>query len=309
MKAQLIRDYGGPAALELAELADPMPGPDEIVAEIHAASVNPIDWKIREGLLRSFFDVRLPHVLGRDFSGVVVAVGANVGDLRPDDAVFGVGNPLKPGTHAQKIAIDPKLVARKPRSLSHVAAAALGVAGLSALAALETTAPVKAGDRVLVHAGAGGVGHLALQYARKRGAHVIATARAENHDFVKACGAHEAFDHAAGDFATAIRDCDIVLDSLGGEVHQRSMACLRPGGTLVYLVAAPLPKAPPRPDINVLGAQVRGGRAALERLSALAVEGVLKPHVAATFPLERAGEAYAASQTGRSRGKLVLTMR
>ncbi len=309
MKAILIRDYGGPEALELAELPDPVPSPDEIVVEIHAASLNPIDWKIRQGLLRRHFEVKFPHVLGRDFSGVVAAVGANVGDLRPGDAVFGMGNPLRPGTHAQQIALDPKLAAKKPRSLSHVAAASLGVAGLSAIATLETAAPVKTGDRVLIHAGAGGVGHFAIQYARKKGAHVIATARAENHDFVKSCGAHEAFDYAAGDFSAAIRDCDIVLDSIGGEVHARSMACLKPGGVLVYLVAAPLPDKPPRADIKTINAAVRGGRAALERAAALAGEGVLKPHVSATFPLERAAEAYALSQAGHARGKIVLTMR
>lgn len=309
MKAILIRSYGGPEVLEYAEAPEPMPGPNDIVVEVHAASVNPVDCKMREGQVRQYGDIKLPRILGRDFSGVIAAVGAGISDLRPGDAVFGIADRLRDGSHAESHIIDAGLVAKKPRALSHITTAALGVAAASALAALETTAPVKAGDRVLIHAGAGGVGHYAIQYARKKGAHVIATARAANHDFVKACGAQEAIDYTAVDFAAAVKDCDIVLDTLGGEAHARSMACLKPGGTLVYLNAAPLPAGAGRGDIRVVNAPVRGGRAAMERIGQLAAEGVLKPHVTATFPLERSAEAYAMVQTGRTRGKVVLTVR
>ncbi len=307
MKAIFIRRYG--EALEFGDMPEPMPEAEDVVVDIHAASVNPVDWKIRQGLLKSVFDFELPRILGRDFSGVVSAAGANVGDVRPGDLVFGVADPLRHGSHAQRIAVEAKQIAKKPKGLSHIAAAALGVSGVSAVAAFEAAAPVRSGARVLVHAGAGGVGHLAVQYARKKGAHVIATARAENHDFVKSCGAHEAIDYSAGDFAAVVKDCDIVLESLGGETHARSMACLKPGGILVYLIAAPLPPGPARADITVVNATVRGGRAALERLVQLAADGTLKPHVSQTFPLERAAEAYALSQSGRARGKLVLTIR
>ncbi len=269
MKAVFISGYGGPEALEFGDMPEPMPGAEDVVDDVHAASVNPIDWKIRQGILKNHFDIPLPHIMGRDCSGVVSAVGANVGDLRPGDAVFGVADPVRHGTQAQRLAIVARLAAKKPKGLSHIAAAALGVSGLSALAALETAAPVKPGMRVLVHAGAGGVGHLAIQYARKKGAHVIATARAENHVFVKSCGAHEAIDYSARDFADAAKDCDIVLDSIGGETHARSVACLKPGGTLVYLVAAPLPQSAARADITVVNAAVRPGRAALERMAQL----------------------------------------
>jgi NADPH:quinone reductase-like Zn-dependent oxidoreductase len=309
MKAVLIRAYGGPEVLEYAEAPEPMPGPNDVVVEVHAASVNPVDCKMRDGHVRQYGDIKLPRILGRDFSGVVAAVGAGISDLRPGDAVFGIADRLRDGTHAETHIADAGLVAKKPRALSHIAAAALGVAAASALAALETTAPVKAGDRVLIHAGAGGVGHYAIQYARKKGAHVIATARAENHDFVKAMGAQEAIDYTAVDFAAAAKDCDVVLDTLGGEAHARSMACLKPGGTLVYLNAAPLPEGAARSDIRVVNAPVRGGRAAMERIGQLAVEGTLKPQVSATFPLERAAEAYAMIATGRTRGKVVLTVR
>jgi len=309
MKAVLIRKYGGPEVLEVADTAEPMPGPTEVVVEVHAASLNPIDWKMRQGLVAAYGDLKLPRILGRDFSGVIAAAGAGVSEFRPGDAVFGIGDRLKDGTHSENHVIDVSLIAKKPRAITHIAAAALGVAAASALAAIETTAPVKAGDRILIHAGAGGVGHFAIQYARKKGAHVIATARAENHDFVKAQGAHEAVDYTATDFAAAVKDCDIVFDTLGGEAHNRSMACLKPGGILVWLNAAPIPAGGGRNDIKVLAAPVRGGRAAVERVGQLAAEGVLKPHVSATFPLDRAAEAYAMLETGRTRGKIVLTVR
>ena len=180
---------------------------------------------------------------------------------------------------------------------------------LKSRSAYDLAAPVKAGDRVLIHAGAGGVGHFAVQYARKKGAHVIATGRADNHDFMKSMGAHECVDYTTTDFATAVKDCDIVFDTLGGEAHNRSMACLKPGGTLVWLHAAPIPKGPGRADIKVVNALVKGGRDAVERVGQLAADGTLKPHVSATFPLERAAEAFAMLETGRTRGKIVLTVR
>ena len=309
MKAVLIRRYGGPDVLEVADAKSPMPGPKELTVEVHAASVNPIDWKMRQGLVQRLFDVKLPHVMGRDFSGVVRAVGPEVSDFTPGDLVFGIGDPMKDGTQAEYLCIAASLCARKPKGLLHNDAAALGVSGLSALAALEQTAPVQPGMKVLVHAGAGGVGHLAIQYAKHRGAAVAATASAANLDFCRRMGAAEVVDYRNQDFAARVRDCDIVLDTVGGETHARSLACLKPGGTLVYLVAAPLPKLYPRADVKVVQAPVRGGRAAIERVGELAVQNVLRPHISATFPLADAAKAYAQVESGRTRGKVVLAIR
>ncbi|MCW5774036.1 MAG: NADP-dependent oxidoreductase, partial [Rhodospirillaceae bacterium] len=309
MKAVFIRKFGGPEVLEYGDLPEPMPGPNEVAIEVHAASMNPIDWKMRKGLLAQYGDSKLPRIMGRDFSGVVAAVGAGVSEFRPGEAVFGIADRLRDGPQAETLVIDAALIARKPRQITHIAAAALGVAAASALAALETTAPVKAGDRVLIHAGAGGVGHFAIQYARKKGAHVITTARAENHEFVKACGAHEAIDYTTTDFVAAAKECDIVFDTMGGETHRKSMACLKPGGTLVYLNSAPIPPGETRGDIKVANAPVLGKREATERIGQLAAENVFRPHISATFPLERAAEAYALVETGRTRGKIVLTVR
>lgn len=309
MKAIQIRAFGGPEVMEFVETPEPMPGPNEVVVEVHAASVNPADCKMRDGSMNQYGALKLPRILGRDFSGTIAAVGAGISDLRPGDAVFGIADRLKDGTHAETHVIDAALVAKKPKTLSHIATAALGVAAASALTAFEIAAPVKAGDRILVHAGAGGVGHYAIQYARKKGAHVIATARADNHEFVKSMGAHEAIDYTAVDFSAAVTDCDLVLETLGGEAHVRSMRCLKPGGTLVWLNAAPLPQTAARGDIKVVHAIVKAARPQMERVGQLAAEGTLRPHVTATFPLERAAEAYALIETGRTRGKIVLTVR
>ncbi|MBL8664417.1 MAG: NADP-dependent oxidoreductase [Candidatus Odyssella sp.] len=309
MKAVLIRAFGGPEVMEFVETPEPMPAPNEVVVEVHAASVNPADIKMRDGSMNQYGALKLPRILGRDFSGVIAAVGSGISDLRPGDAVFGIADRLKDGTHAETHVTDAALVARKPKALTHIAAASLGVAAASALTALEFAAQVNAGDRVLIHAGAGGVGHFAIQYARKRGAHVIATARADNHEFVKSMGAQEAVDYTSVDFADAVKDCDLVLDTLGGEAHYKSMACLKPGGTLVWLNAAPLPQRPPRADIKIVHAIVKAARPQMERVGQLAADGTLKPHVTATFPLERAAEAYAMVGTGRTRGKVVLTVR
>jgi len=309
MKAILIRAFGGPEVMEFVEAPEPMPGSNEVVVEVHAASVNPADLKMRDGAMNQYGALKLPRILGRDFSGTIAAVGSGIGDLRPGDAVFGIADRLKDGTHAETHVIDAALVAKKPKALTHIAAAALGVAAASALTALEFAAEVKSGDRVLIHAGAGGVGHYAIQYARKKGAHVIVTARADNHDFVKSMGAHEAVDYTAVDFAEAVKDCDLVLDTLGGEAHFKSMACLKPGGTLVWLNAAPFPEKAARADIKIVHAIVKAARPQMERVGQLAAEGTLRPHVTATFPLERAAEAYAMVGTGRTRGKVVLTVR
>jgi NADPH:quinone reductase-like Zn-dependent oxidoreductase len=306
MKAVLIQDYGGPEQLALGEVGEPESGPGDVVVDIAAASLNPIDWKMRAGEVRRFFELGFPHVPGRDFSGVVRAVGAEVEGFAVGDPVFGIAEVTRWGSHAQAIAVNAGLVAPKPEALSHEAAAALGIAATTVLTALEDTAPVGAGDRILIHAGAGGVGHLAVQYAKHKGAEVLTTARAVNHDFVRALGADEAIDYTTSDFTEAAADCDIVFDTMGGEVHRRSFDALKPGGLLVYITAAALPEAPGRPDVTVLNAQVRGDRAKLERIVALVAEGTFKPAVEQTYPLEDFAQAYARLETGHSRGKILF---
>jgi NADPH:quinone reductase-like Zn-dependent oxidoreductase len=306
MKAVQFHQYGGPEVVALADIPDPQPAPSEVLVEIVAASINPIDWKMRAGLLREFFDLALPHVLGRDFSGVVRVVGAQVRDIAVGDEVFGVADAMRQGTHAEMIAVDAGLLARKPAALDHASAAALGATGMTLIAAFEDAGSIERGHKVLIHGGAGGLGHLAVQYARHRGAEVIATAGKANHDFVRNLGADEVVDYTARDFAEAVADCDLVLDTVGGEVHTRSVAVLKPGGVLVYVTAMPIPPYAVREDISVLRAPVRGTRAVFERLAGLVAEGVLSPAIERRFPLGEAPAAYALSETGHARGKTVL---
>lgn len=309
MKAAFIREYGGPDRLEIGEYSDPIPEAGDVLVEIHAASINPIDWKMREGYLRSVFDFSLPHVLGRDLSGTVRAVGAEVTDFAPGDLVWGMGNPFRDGSHAELIAIESKLVALKPDSLSHVEAASLGVSGMTVIAALDRAAPVGSGDRILIHAGAGGVGSLAIGLAKKRGAHVITTASAANADKLLELGADEVIDYKNTDFSTVVGELDIVFDTVGGQAHQKSKGVLKPGGKLAFVNTGPLPDGPDRDDIEVIDVRVPGGRANFDRMADLVAEGAITPWVETEMPLDRAREAYDMSQTGHARGKIILTIR
>lgn len=306
MKALRIHRYGGPDAMAVEDAPVPRPGEGEVLVRVAATSINPIDWKIREGLLRAIFDVPLPRILGRDVSGTVAAVGPGVRDLSPGDAVFGVGNPMKDGPHAEYFLTDAALVARKPDAISHPDAAALGVSGLSVLAALVDGAPVEAGQAVLIHGGSGGVGSIAIGYAKSLGASVHTTCSAANADFARSLGADRVIDYKAPDAYDGLPAYDLVLDSVGGATHIASQALLKTGGTLVYLNAAPIPAHTPRADITVLGPPVQGGRERLSRVASLAAEGALRPAVTNRVPLSRIADAYDASQSGTIRGKWVI---
>jgi NADPH:quinone reductase-like Zn-dependent oxidoreductase len=309
MKAILMDEYGGPEVLHLGEAPDPTAGPGEIVVEIHAASVNGADWKVRAGLSRGAVALALPHILGRDFSGVVRELGAGVRDFAPGDRVFAVIDRGQEGAYAEAFAISAALAAKRPDALSHAQAAALALTGLTALVALEDDAKLQAGETVLIHGGAGGVGSFAVQYARHMGARVIVTARAVNHDYVRGLGAHEAIDYTQQDFTQAASDCDVVFDTIGGEVHARSFAVLRPGGRLIHIAPAPAGFTPPRQDVTVIRPNVARDRAHLERIVELVEEGAVRPPEIKIMPLTEAARAHELSQSGHVRGKIVLEVR
>jgi len=301
--------YGGPEVLVLRDAPDPVAGTGEILVDIHAASINPADWKVREGLRMGDVEAVFPHVLGRDFSGVVRAVGAGVADFAPGDAVFAVTDRGQEGAYAEAIAIKAALAARKPEALSHAEAAALALTGLTALVCLEDTASLSAGQRVLIHGAAGGVGSFAVQYARHVGARVLATASARNHDYLGGLGADEVIDYTQQDFTEAVSDCDVVLDTIGGEVHRRSFAVLRPGGRLIHIAPAPDGFAPPRDDVTVVRPPVARDRDHLERIVELVAVGAVRPPEIKCFPLAEAAAAQELSRTGHVRGKIVLEAR
>jgi len=304
MKAVWIEEYGGPEVMNYGERPEPTPGPRDVVVAVKAASVNPIDWKMRQGMLRAAFALPMPYILGRDLSGVVAAIGAEVTSFKPGDEVYGLADAIRGGTFAEIVAMDCELLAPKPRSVSHVEAASLALAGATALIALET-AEMADGERLLIHAGAGGVGGFAVQLARHHDAWIAATCSAANFDYVTGLGADLAIDYKTEDFAKQLKDLDLVFDTMGGDVHRRSFAVLKPAGRLVYISAAPIPEGP-APVQQVLRANVRGNRRVFERIAALVDAGAIKPQVTKILPLQEASRGLELSKAGGMRGKIVI---
>ncbi|HVC53849.1 MAG TPA: NADP-dependent oxidoreductase [Stellaceae bacterium] len=307
MKAALITAHGGIGVFRYADAPDPVAGPGDVVVDIHAASVNAADYKVRLGSYDS--KIKFPYILGRDFSGVIAAVGPGVTDLKIGDEVFGVCDAGIEGAYAEKIAIKAALVARKPATLSHDAAAAMALTSLTAIWALEDTAKLKKGETVLIQGGAGGVAGFAIQLAHHIGATVITTASARNHDYVKSLGADRVIDYSTEDFTNLGRVCDVVFDTVGGEVQVRSYDVLKPGGRLVWIAAAPPGFKPSRDDVQVLRPRVARDRAHLERMKELLAAGAVWPPAIHHYKLADAAEAHRVSETRHLQGKLVLTVR
>jgi len=306
MKAVLLTKHGGPEVLQLGEAPDPKPGPGEVVVDVHAASINAADYKVRLGGPSDI--LAFPYILGRDFSGVVSALGAGVSDFSIGDGVFGVTDQGIEGCYAEKIAIKAAIIARKPDRLGHAEAAAMGLTSLTALWAVEDTARLKPGETILIQGGAGGVAGFAIQLAKHLGATVVTTASAGNHDYVRSLGADRAIDYNTQDFTAAVHDCDVVFDTVGGEVQVRSYAVLKPGGRLVWIAAAPAGYQPARKDVEVLRPNVRRDRAHLERMLALNEEGAVSPPAITRYKLADAAEAHRVSEGRHLQGKLVLTV-
>ena len=304
MRAAFFRRFGGPEVLEYGELPDPAPAAGEVLIEIHAASVNAADWKMRAGQYGAA--VAFPHVPGRDFSGVMVSSG---GFFKPGDAVFGVCEVPREGGYAQRIAIREAIVARKPERLSHVQTAAIALAGLTAVVSLEETLQLKRGETILIQGGAGGVAGFAIALAKHLGARVITTASAQNHDYVRKLGADEAIDYRAEDFTKVVKDVDAVFDTVGGDVTTRSFAVLKPGGRLASIAVGGAAPASPRPDVKSLRPKVDRDRRRLDRVAQLVTQGAVPLPEITEYPLAKAAEAHRVSEARHLRGKLVLRAR
>nr|BFF02161.1 NADP-dependent oxidoreductase [Streptoalloteichus tenebrarius] len=303
------REFGGPEVLRVEEVDRPSPATGEVLVRVRAAGVNPVDWKTRAGHGVPGM-LTLPMTVGWDVSGVVEEVGPGVTRFRPGDEVFGMpAFPRQAAAYADYVLAAPRQLARKPVSVDHVRAAGLPLAGLTAWQFLVDTADVQPGQRVLVHAAAGGVGHLAAQIAKIRGAHVIGTARAEKHDFLRGLGVDEVVDYTAVDFTSAVSDVDVVVDLVGGETGLRSLDVLRPGGLLMTapIHAPEIQAAAERRGLRYANVVVEPDHVGLSELAALVDSGRLHVEVDSVFPLERAPEAHAHGETGRARGKIVLT--
>jgi NADPH:quinone reductase-like Zn-dependent oxidoreductase len=307
MKAAFIERHGGPEVLKFGEMPDPVAGPGEVLVDIVAASVNGADWKVREG--KSGQLSHFPYILGRDFSGVVSALGEGVTDLHIGDEVFAVCDVGQEGAYAEKIAIKAAIVAGKTDRLSHVEAAALGLAGLTAICAIEDTLKLKAGETILIQGGAGGVASFAIQLAKYLGARVITTASAPNHDYLRKIGADEIIDYNAVDFTKVVSDCDAVFDTVGGDVAQRSFAVLKPGGRAAFIGSGAQAPKPDRGDVVALRPSVGRDRPHLERIVALVAMGAVRPPEITIYRLSEAVAAHKVSQSRHFRGKLVFQVR
>ncbi|MBL4720496.1 MAG: NADP-dependent oxidoreductase, partial [Alphaproteobacteria bacterium] len=220
MKASYFTEHGGPEVLTYGALPDPVAGPGEVLIDVHAASVNAADCKVRSGASGAKTD--FPYVLGRDFSGVISALGENVSGFAIGDSVFGVCGVGQEGAYAEKIVMDASIIAPKPAHLSHVEAAAIAATGLTALISIEDTLHLKAGETILIQGGAGGVAGLAIQLAKHHGAHVITTASPANHAYLRGLGVDQIIDYGTQDFTKIIADIDAVFDTVGGDVALRS---------------------------------------------------------------------------------------
>jgi len=307
MKAAFFMKNGGPEVLQYGEVADPVAGPGQVLVDVHAASVNGADWKVRAG---SYAPIsRFPYVPGRDFSGVVAALGPGVDDLRAGEPVFGVVEQVADGCYAERVAIRSAFVARKPEALSHVDAAALALIGLTALVSIEDTLKLKRGETILIQGGAGGVAGFAVQLAKHIGARVITTASPANHDYLRKLGADQIIDYTKEDFAKAASGCDAVFDTVGGDVANRSFAVLRPGGRAAFIGSGPAAPDSPRKDVVSLRPKVGRDRAHLERIAALVTQHAVRVPEIRIYPLSEAAEAHRVSEGRHLRGKLVFKIR
>jgi NADPH:quinone reductase-like Zn-dependent oxidoreductase len=308
MKAAYIDKFGGPEVLQYGDLPDPIAAPGEVVVDVHASTVNAADWKFRAGEYARHSNVKFPQIPGRDFSGVVSAVGDGA-DLKVGDAVFGVLGAGREGTYCEKIAIPAALVAKKPDGLSHINAAALALTGLTAINSVEDTLKLQRGETILIQGGAGGVAGFAIQFAKYLGAKVITTCSAANVDYVRGLGADQVIDYNAENFTRAVSGCDAVFDTVGGDVAKQSFAVLKPGGRAAFIASGAEAPKPDRSDVTGLRPPVPRSRKAMERIAEVYVAGGVKPPEVKLYKLSQAADAHRLSQSRHFRGKLVFQVR
>jgi NADPH:quinone reductase-like Zn-dependent oxidoreductase len=308
MKAAYIEKFGGPEVLQYGDLPDPVAGAGEVVVDVHAATVNAADWKFRAGEYGRHANVKFPQIPGRDFSGVVSAVG-NGADLKIGDAVFGVLGAGKEGTYCEKVAIPAALVAKKPDGLSHIDAAALALTGLTAINSVEDTLKLQRGETILIQGGAGGVAGFAIQFAKYLGARVITTCSAANVDYVRGLGADQVIDYNAQNFTRMVSGCDAVFDTVGGDVAKQSYAVLKPGGRAAFIASGAEAPKPDRSDVTGLRPPVPRSRKAMERITEMYVAGAVKSPEVKLYKLSQAADAHRLSQARHFRGKLVFQVR
>jgi NADPH:quinone reductase-like Zn-dependent oxidoreductase len=306
MKAVRIHSYGDAGVLAFEDAEMPVIAGDDILVRVVAASVNPVDWKIREGHLREMIPYKMPLTLGWDVAGVVGAVGSAVSNFKVGDAVFSRPDIKRNGTYAEYVAVRASEAAHAPKTISYPEAACLPLAGITAWELVVSKGNTKPGQKVLVHAASGGVGSLAVQLAKWRGAHVVATTSAANMELVRSLGADEVIDYRAGNFAEKVRDIDLVVDTLGGAVQEASWFVLKPGGLMISSVGEPSADKAKAAKARGQSIFIGPDAAVLVQLAELVDTGKLRPVIGGQFALKDTAKAHALSETGRTVGKIVL---
>jgi NADPH:quinone reductase-like Zn-dependent oxidoreductase len=306
VKAVRIHQYGGPEVLKYEEAPQPQPQHDDVLIRVHAGGVNPVDWKVRQGYLKERLHHSLPLILGWDLSGVVETAGSGVARLKVGDQVYSRPDLSRDGAYAEYIVVRESEIALKPRSIDHVHAAAIPLAGLTAWESLFDAALLSPHQRILIHAAAGGVGHFAVQLAKWKGAYVIGTASARNHEFVRQLGADEMIDYHTQRFEDLARNVDVVLDTIGGETQQRSWEVLKPGGVLVSIISPPSSETAKAHGVRQAYVFIQPNASRLAEIAALVDSGKLRAAVETLLPLADARRAHEISQSGHARGKIVL---
>lgn len=309
MKAAVIREFGGPSVLTMDTVPRPEPGDGEVLVKVHAAGINPIDYKTRmgTGVNRAWKDVPFPIILGWDISGVVVE--SRSPEYQPGDAVFALSRfPAVAGAYAEYVSVPAQHLAPKPRLLDHAHAAAVPLAALTAWQALFDTAGLSAGQTVLVHAAAGGVGHLAVQMAKHAKARVIATASTRNEDFVMSLGADQFIDYSKSRFEDCAKEVDVVFHTIGAEHRQRSWSVVRKGGWLVAISGGLADDEPAKYAAHGKFITVRPNGAQLAEIGRLLDARVLRVNVDKTYPFEEIAKAHEHVERGHTRGKVVISL-
>jgi NADPH:quinone reductase-like Zn-dependent oxidoreductase len=306
MKAVQIHRYGAPEELKYEDAPDPVIKEDEVLVKVYASGVNPIDWKVRKGYLKQWLPHSFPLILGWDLSGVVEQVGSNVKNFKKGDEVYGRPDPSRNGTYAEYIAVRASELAFKPTTLNHTEAAAVPLAGLTAWQGLMHEGELKPGQKVLINGASGGVGTYAVQFAKWKGAKVIATASKENFSFLKELGAEEIYDYHIPGYEKNIKDMDIVLDLAGGEEQKIVAGTLKKGGILVSTVGITDKDLLDEKGIKGKSFMAQSKPEDLKEIASLIDKEKVKPIISKVLPLQKADEAHRISENGKVRGKIVL---
>ena len=311
MKAAQVTKYGGPEVIQVSEIDKPTVKEGQVLVEICDASLNPFDYKVRSGAYQKFIPLTLPYIPGGDFSGVVVEVGVGVQNFKAGEHVYGTANVAggASGSLAEYAAAKIGQTAPKPKNVGHSEAAASVLVGISALQALDGHLKLKTGQKILIHGGAGGIGHVAIQYAKYLGAYVATTARQADVDFVKSLRADEVIDYEKQSFEDVTKDYDVAFDTVGGDVYIKSFQVLKKGGKVVSMIEQPDEQLAGQRVVEAIYQSSQIDSKSLQKLAELIDDGVIKVHIDKQFPLDQTTEAFKHLETGHPRGKVVVKIK